>query len=336
MDLLTVLGTATGLGLAAGLRLYATVLAAGLAIRLGWIDLPARLDSLRVLADDKVLIAAGIAFLLEFFADKIPWIDSLWDAIHAVVRPVGAALIGLAVAGPVDPPTQVILFLLAGGVAFSSHSTKAGARLAVNHSPEPFSNWALSFAEDAVSLGLTWLALEHPLLMLGLVTAFLTLFAWLSPKLLRLVRVELSALAALGRKWLDWPPREPATSDLGPVAASQPEVCLRAVAGRGVQGLKNSIGYLCAGPRGVEFAARRWFRLRHRPSALPAAARFRRRLLFDELRLEIGGKPEIYLLFKDAGGRSQRLLDCLARGGCRVETQDRAWVPQAARPHPAA
>jgi len=314
MDLLTLLGAATGLGLAAGLRLYATVFAAGLAIRFNWIDLPARLDSLRVLADDKVLIAAGIALLLEFFADKIPLVDSLWDAIHAVVRPVGAALVGLAVAGPVDPPTRIILFLLAGGVAFSSHSTKAGARLAVNHSPEPFSNWALSFAEDAASLGFTWLALQHPLLMLGLVTVFLILFAWLSPKLLRLVRVEFAALAALARKWSGSPPREPATS--------VSEVSVRGVAGRGVKGLKHSIGYLRAGPRGVEFAARRWFRPRHRPIAPPAAARFRRRLLFDELRLETGGKPEIYLLFKDAGSRAQLLLDCLARAGCRVETQE--------------
>jgi hypothetical protein len=162
MDTIQVLGSAMGLGLLAGIRLYATVFFAGLAIRYGWFDLNPAMQHLSVLAEYPVLFVSGTAMVIEFLADKIPWVDSLWDSVHTIIRPVGAAALGFTALGDLNPVTQVMVGLLAGGVAFTGHSSKAAARLAVNHSPEPASNWALSFAEDlAIPAGI-WIVFEHP------------------------------------------------------------------------------------------------------------------------------------------------------------------------------
>ncbi len=188
MDTLTLLGTATGLGLVAGLRLYAAVLAVGLALRFHWVTLPESLGHLTVLSDWRILIAAGIACAFEFFADKIPIVDTVWDSFHTFIRPLGAALIGLAVAGSLDPVYQVLVFLAAGGVALSSHVTKAGTRVMVNHSPEPFSNVALSFIEDGLAFAGTWLAVQHPIAMLALVLLFVVIFVFVARRMFRLLR----------------------------------------------------------------------------------------------------------------------------------------------------
>jgi hypothetical protein len=187
MDTLTLLGAVTGLGLMAGLRLYLTIFAVGFAVRMGWVDLPAHLEQLRVLSDNTVLTVAGVAAALEFLADKIPFIDSIWDTVHTFIRPAGAAWIGLNAAQAQSPVTQVVFFLLAGGIALSGHTAKAGTRVAVNHSPEPVSNVGLSFLEDGLVLGGTWLAVNHPIITLCIVIVFLVLFIWLVPKLIRLV-----------------------------------------------------------------------------------------------------------------------------------------------------
>ncbi len=156
------LGFAASLSLLSGWRLYLTVLAAGIAMRTGVVPLPEHLAALRVLADPWVMGAAGLAAAAEFLADKVAWFDSVWDAIHTFVRPLGGALLALAVIDPADPATQVVAFLLGGGGALLAHSGKAGARAAINTSPEPFSNIAVSTAEDLATGGLLFLAWQFP------------------------------------------------------------------------------------------------------------------------------------------------------------------------------
>ncbi len=188
MKTLALLGTVTGIALFAGIRLYATVLTVGLCLRCGLLRLPPELASLFVLAHPYVLAAAGICTAAEFLADKVPWVDSAWDAVHTVLRPAGAALIAFAAVGRMDPAAEVAVILLCGGVAFSSHSAKAGARLLVNQSPEPFSNILLSLFEDALAVGGGYAALAHPLASLAAVAVFLVLFALLARGIRRRLR----------------------------------------------------------------------------------------------------------------------------------------------------
>jgi len=200
MEALNLLGSTMGLGLVSGLNLYATVLTVGLGIRLGLITLNPEMSGLAVLASPYVLIAAGVIYLVEFFADKIPWVDSLWDGVHTVIRPLGAAVIGATAVGAVEPQTAVVAALCAG-VSLSGHSVKAGTRLLANHSPEPFSNIALSLGEDVLVVIGSWLALRHPAIMVTVVAIFLIAFAWFAPKAFRLMRVEYVATLALLKKF---------------------------------------------------------------------------------------------------------------------------------------
>src|SRR5215472_1967922 len=160
------LGSALGLSFLAGIRLYATVLVVGLAMRFHLLHLKAGMEGLNVLADWRVLTVAGIAFLAEFFADKIPYLDSAWDAVHTFIRPVGAAVLAATALGDMDPAIRTGVAILAGGVALTSHSGKAATRALANHSPEPFSNVALSFIEDAIIPAGVWLATAHPVFTL--------------------------------------------------------------------------------------------------------------------------------------------------------------------------
>jgi len=202
MEILNLLGSTMGLGLVSGLNLYATVLAVGLGIRLGLITLNADMSGLDVLSSPYVLIAAGILFLVEFLADKIPWVDSMWDALHTFIRPLGAAMVGAAAIGTVSSQT-VIIAALCAGVSLSSHSAKAGTRLVANHSPEPFSNIILSLMEDVLVIFGSWLAFKHPVIMLAIIAVFLIAFSWFAPKVFRLMRVEyLATLALLKRFYL--------------------------------------------------------------------------------------------------------------------------------------
>lgn len=162
MGIVELLGVAGSVSLLAGWRMYLCVFATGLAMRLGWIDLPTNLASLDVLASPWVIGAAAAGGLAEFFADKIAWLDSMWDAVHTAIRPIGGALLALAIVDASDPTWQVISLLLGGGAALASHGAKAGTRAIVNTSPEPFSNIAVSAGEDVVSGGLLFLALSNP------------------------------------------------------------------------------------------------------------------------------------------------------------------------------
>ena len=159
-DPLTTLGRTLGFSFAAGVDLYATVAILGLASRFGWVQLP---PQYRVFDNNWIIGIAIALYALEFIADKIPWVDSAWDAMHTVIRPLGGALIAVATLGHASPAVETVVGLLGGALAASSHFTKAGARVMANASPEPFSNWILSFTEDGFVIGLGILALTHPL-----------------------------------------------------------------------------------------------------------------------------------------------------------------------------
>ncbi|MDM8011797.1 MAG: DUF4126 domain-containing protein [Parasphingorhabdus sp.] len=162
MGIVELLGLAGSVSLIAGWRLYLTVFITGLAMRLGWISLPEHLQLLDALANPWVLAISALGALAEFFADKILWLDSIWDTIHTVIRPLGGALLALAVVDAGDPAWQVAIFLLGGGAALVSHGAKAGARALVNTSPEPVSNAVVSTGEDIATGGLLFLAFAHP------------------------------------------------------------------------------------------------------------------------------------------------------------------------------
>jgi hypothetical protein len=159
-EILTTLGRTMGFSFAAGINLYATVAILGLAQRLEWVTLP---EQFRVFDNDYVIGAAVVLYVIEFFADKVPWLDSLWDAIHTLIRPVGGALIAVVALGHASPTVEGLAALLGGTLAAGTHFTKAGTRAVANTSPEPFSNWALSLAEDAFVVGLSTLALKFPI-----------------------------------------------------------------------------------------------------------------------------------------------------------------------------
>jgi hypothetical protein len=170
MDILVTLGRTLGFSMAAGVNLYATVGILGLASRYGWVALP---DQFKVFDHDLVIYSALALFAIEFVADKIPWIDTLWDGVHTAIRPLGGALIAVSTLGDASPAMQGIVALLGGGLAASSHLTKAGTRVTVNASPEPFSNWALSLSEDVFVFALAAIALKFPVLALAVVVVAL-------------------------------------------------------------------------------------------------------------------------------------------------------------------
>jgi hypothetical protein len=159
MEILTSLGRTMGFSFAAGLNLYATVAILGLTSRYGWVALP---PQYQVFDNNWIIGAALVLYVVEFIADKIPWVDTVWDAVHTVIRPIGGAAIAVATLGENTPATEVMVALLGGALAASTHFSKSGTRVLANASPEPFSNWALSLAEDLFVVGLGVLALKYP------------------------------------------------------------------------------------------------------------------------------------------------------------------------------
>lgn len=328
MDSLELLGSTLGLGFLAGIRLYATVLALGLGIRFGWLHLPDSLENLRVLADPVVLVLAAAMFLAELVSDKIPWVDSVWDSFHTVVRPVGAIVLAATAIGGVSPTFKAALILLCGAVAFTSHSSKAATRMVVNYSPEPFSTIGLSLVGDVlVPLGV-WLTLRHPILTLTLVLIFLVVFAWLSAKVFRLVRLQVTALRALLHGHFPCNPgpvalppgcRPEAAEAFGIVArharpippgparalhehigACDAPAGIRCAATKKIDGLRNSIGFLAITSDELAFVTRRLFRYRvHRiPVNCVLQATLKHGLLMNRLVLETTGGERVFYLFK--------------------------------------
>jgi Domain of unknown function (DUF4126) len=194
MDPVETLGLALGAGFSSGLNLYATIATLGLLQRFGVIHLP---GSLQILSHPWVLGIAIALYAIEFFADKIPYVDSVWDAIHTVIRPPAAALVAYGAAGAAPPEWRWGAALLAGGVALTSHGTKASARAAANTSPEPFSNWTLSLGEDALAVWLTWMATVHPRATIVVVALLIVLAVFVLFHLFRFLRRALQRLFAI-------------------------------------------------------------------------------------------------------------------------------------------
>ena len=317
-----------GLGLVSGLNLYATVLTVGLGIRLGLITLNPELSGLAVLASPYVLIAAGVIYLVEFFADKIPWVDSIWDGVHTLIRPLGAAVIGATAIGAVKPEAAVIAALCAG-VSLSGHSVKAGTRLLANHSPEPFSNIALSLIEDFLVVIGSWVALAHPAIMVTVVAIFLIAFVWFAPKAFRLMRVEYLATLALLKKFYLMAKQYVQSLGQGglttdgaeftvPVErtgsfddANSERFSIRCSAGKGVKRLRHSVGYLQIDDESLVFVTKRMFRLRehHIERSAIEDLEFNKRLLFDRLIIRVDGKQQQFYFFKDISNRGQRAYE---------------------------
>jgi Domain of unknown function (DUF4126) len=182
MDLIS---TLLGVSFASGLNVYATVLAMGLLHRFGLLHLP---QSLNVISTTPILLIAALLYALEFVVDKVPFLDHIWDVLHTIIRPVAGALLAFGVVGHVDPKWQILAALLGGSLAFTSHAAKASTRVAVQVSPEPFSNWILSLTEDALAFCLVWLAGSHPLIGIALVLVLVSVAIAIVWKLSRFVR----------------------------------------------------------------------------------------------------------------------------------------------------
>ncbi len=189
MEVLQLLGTALGISAMAGINLYLTVFATSLALNMGWLHLSPQMQSLQVLADPAILMISGGLYFLEFFVDKVPGLDSLWDSVHTAIRPLGAMFMSLALLGQTDVTLEIVTALLCGGVALSTHATKLGVRAVINTSPEPFTNTVASVTEDFIVAGGLALSYTHPLAAAVGVVVFLVAFAWFAPKLFRFVRM---------------------------------------------------------------------------------------------------------------------------------------------------
>jgi uncharacterized protein DUF4126 len=174
-----------------GINLYATVAALGIAGRSEMIHLP---PDLQVLTHPAVIAVACIMYVIEFFADKVPYVDSGWDVLHTFIRVPAGAILAARSLGDMNPALELAALLAGGTVALAAHGTKATVRLAINASPEPFSNWFASVTEDVAVLGGIWMIFNHPLLMLILILSFLALLVWLVPKLFRLAKRGFQAL----------------------------------------------------------------------------------------------------------------------------------------------
>ena len=238
MEPVDVIALGTAAAWASGLNLYATLLVLGLASATGHAALPAELD---VLGHPMVLSAAGFMFLVEFFADKIPGVDTAWDTVHTFIRIPAGAVLAAAAMGDVSGPLQVAAALLGGGLAAGVHATKTGGRVILNTSPEPLTNWAASVSEDVVVVGGLWMALSHPVWFLVLLAAFVLLMIWLLPRIWRAV----SAIARALTGWFKGERRAPWLLQSDPATSSTVGSRL----GSGGEGPPNAAGpSLLSGP----------------------------------------------------------------------------------------
>lgn len=185
MDAISTIALASGLSWASGLRLYATVFIVGLLAKFELITLPTSLD---ILSNPIVLSVSGILFLIEFLADKVPYIDSAWDSIQTFIRIPAGALLAMGAVNSSDPLIATLAALLGGSLTGMTHATKAGSRALINTSPEPVSNITTSFGEEGLLIGGGWLALMHPAVFIGVLFGFIVLMFWMLPKVWRGVR----------------------------------------------------------------------------------------------------------------------------------------------------
>lgn len=342
MDTWQLIASATGIGFLAGIRLYLTILTLGLAVHFELFRLSDSFTELSILGNWWVIGFAALATLIEFFSDKIPWLDSAWDSIHTFIRPIGAAALSVAAFDSVDPALRFLLVLLTGGAALTSHSAKAATRLAVNQSPEPFSNIALSLVGDAaVPVGI-WLVVEHPLLIGGIVGVFMVVALILAPKVFRVLRIHWIALSALLSTWINAGDDidEPRAGDAAALAADPkllaaalsslasplPEACaaqlrknhgvesvfaLHGVMRRGGKRARNRDGYLCLLDDRFVFIAKKLtgWRSDEVPHTSLRRIDFEKGLLFDSLHLRGENGEVLVELFKDRRRGAQRLAE---------------------------
>ena len=194
MEWIATLGRTMGFSFAAGINLYATVAILGLASRYEWVALP---DQYRAFDNDFIIATALVLFVVEFVADKIPWLDTAWDALHTAIRPVGGALIAVTTLGEASPTVEALIALLGGSLAAGTHFGKAGTRAIANTSPEPFSNWFLSLGEDAFVLTLGLIALKYPVLALAVVVVGVVCLALFAAVLFRAIKKRWNRSARL-------------------------------------------------------------------------------------------------------------------------------------------
>ena len=194
MEWIATLGRTMGFSFAAGINLYATVAILGLASRYNWVALP---DQYRAFDNDFIIAAALVLFAVEFVADKIPWLDTAWDAVHTAIRPIGGALIAVTTLGEASPTVEALIALLGGSLAAGTHFGKSGTRAIANTSPEPFSNWLLSLGEDAFVLTLGLIALKYPVLALAIVVVGIVCIALFATVLIRAIRRRWNRRAGL-------------------------------------------------------------------------------------------------------------------------------------------
>jgi hypothetical protein len=185
VDLLSALGRTIPFAFTSGINLYATVAVLGVCYRYHLVALPAEFEPF---SNPMVITAALAMYAIEFVADKVPWLDSVWDLAHTVVRPLGGALVAITALGHASPGTEAMVGLLGGSIAAVTHLTKAGTRAAANTTPEPFSNWLLSLAEDAFVVGFSYLALRHPIAALTIACVLVATIAAFASVLVRAVR----------------------------------------------------------------------------------------------------------------------------------------------------
>jgi hypothetical protein len=186
-----------GAAWASGINLYAAILTLGLLGTTGQMALP---PNLQIVTQPIVIMAAGVMFCIEFFADKIPGLDTGWDTIHSFIRIPGGALLAAAAVGDVNPAVMLAAGILGGGLAAGTHAAKAGSRVLINTSPEPFSNWLASIGEDVAVIAGVWAALTHPWIFLACLAVFVVLLIWLLPKLWRGIKAVFAKIASLFRR----------------------------------------------------------------------------------------------------------------------------------------
>jgi len=211
MGTIQALSLAMGTAWTSGINLYATVAALGIANRFELIHLPPNLE---VLSHPGVIAIACIMYLIEFFADKVPYLDTGWDALHTFIRVPAGAILAARSLGDMSPALELMALLAGGSIALVAHGTKATTRLAINASPEPFSNWVASVAEDVTVFGGIWLMFNHPVIMLIVVLVFLVAAAWITPKIYRLAK---RGFHALRNKMRGIKPDQPAPNGSSPL-----------------------------------------------------------------------------------------------------------------------
>jgi Domain of unknown function (DUF4126) len=306
MDVLQTLAVALGLAALSGYSLYLTVFLTGLAVHFDWIHLAPQYASLHVLSDPAVIIVSGILFVIEFFVDKIPWVDSLWDAIHTVIRPIGGALLAIQTLGHPGPVFNVIIGLIAGAVTFTSHSVKTGTRLIVNQSPEPFSNVAVSLGENLLLGAMFALLWSHPLVALGILLVFFSVAFYFLPRIWRTIRIRVWFI----RQKMKQPARRTAVELLASLPGPyehwfhklvEPRQTVRwavpCITGKGKLIPRDQFGYLTATEEQLSqvfFIVKGWFASAKLFEIDDFEPSLKQRFLYDEIILFTPGKNDRY------------------------------------------